>query len=409
MIFFYSVSQSFTWNTQFMPFQDYSVAKNYTAVEPGTGRRFRLSDLTANRPGGDTDYEWKGMKPYKGRHWAFSKEKMKQLEAEGRIVYRRTGMPVYKRYLDEMPGVSLQDVWTDIRLTSADKERIGYPTQKPLALLERIIKASSNEGEVVLDPFCGCGTTIHAAQRLNRTWIGIDITFLAIRVIEKRLGIAFPGMKYTFDGFPRDTQGALALAERSHHHFQEWAVHALGAEQTGGRRAKWGADAGVDGKLRFAIGPGQIETAIIQVTGEKNVGPKKVRDLLGTLIQEKAAMSVLFTAYPATRKMKDTAAAAGTMAFEGWNRRYPRVQLISAEEWFQGKQVEFPGPENPVAGNRTHGQPPWRESRSAGHRGATPAAAEGADRAACRRVAGTGGRTQPAKAVPEDRGSAHSH
>jgi len=167
IIFFYSAGPTFTWNVQHTAFQDYSIAKNYTAADPD-GRRFRLSDLTANRPGGDTDYEWKGMRPYKGRHWAFSKENMEKFEAEGRIVYRRTGMPVYKRYLDEMPGVALQDVWTDIRLSSADKERLGYPTQKPEALLERIIQASSNEGDVVLDPFCGCGTTIAAAEKLKR-------------------------------------------------------------------------------------------------------------------------------------------------------------------------------------------------------------------------------------------------
>lgn len=218
ILFFYSVGSVFTWNTQFTAFQDYSIAKNYTAVD-ADGRRFRLSDLTANKPGGDTDYEWKGMRPYKGRHWAFSRENMEKFEAEGRIVYRRTGMPVYKRYLDEMPGVPLHDVWTDIRLSSSDKERLGYPTQKPIELLERVLNASTNPGDVVLDPFCGCGTTVHAAQKLGRPWIGIDITHLAISLIEKRLGDAFPGIVYDLHGTPKDHEGAKALAELDKYQF----------------------------------------------------------------------------------------------------------------------------------------------------------------------------------------------
>src|SRR5262249_5141825 len=136
-------------------------------------------------------YEWHGMKPYKGRHWAYSKEKMDQMLAEGRIEFRKTGMPVYKRYLDEQSGVPLQDIWTDIRLATASPERLGYPTQKPEALLERIIRASSNEGDTVLDPFCGCGTAVAVAQRLGRRWIGIDITHLAITLIKTRLRDAY--------------------------------------------------------------------------------------------------------------------------------------------------------------------------------------------------------------------------
>ncbi len=151
IIFFYTKSNDFTWNSEYGPFEDDYVEQNYRYTEEGTGRRYRLSDLTANKPGGDVDYEWNGMRPYKGRHWAYSRENMDKFLEEGRIVFRRTGMPVYKRYLDEMPGVPLQDIWTDIRLHAGSRERLGYPTQKPLALLERIINASSNEGDVVLD------------------------------------------------------------------------------------------------------------------------------------------------------------------------------------------------------------------------------------------------------------------
>ena len=171
-IFFYAKSKQYTWNPQYGPFEEGYVEENYRYTEEGTGRRYRLSDLTANKAGGDVDYAWHGMKPYKGRHWAYSREKMDQFLAEGRIVFRRTGMPVYKRYLDEMPGVPLQDVWTDIRLQAGSRERVGYPTQKPLPLLERIIKSSSDPDEIVLDAFCGCGTALVAAQKLERRWIG---------------------------------------------------------------------------------------------------------------------------------------------------------------------------------------------------------------------------------------------
>ena len=180
VILFYSRDDKFTWNVQYGPFEQDYVEENYRYVEEGTGRRYRRDNLTANKPGGDVSYEWHGARPYKGRYWAYSREKMDQMLLDGRIEFRRTGMPVYKRYLDEQPGVPLQDIWTDIRLHSGSKERLGYPTQKPVALLERIVTASSNEGDLVLDPFCGCGTTIEAAERLGRRWIGIDITYLAI-------------------------------------------------------------------------------------------------------------------------------------------------------------------------------------------------------------------------------------
>lgn len=346
-IFFYTVSDTFTWNPQFTPFQDYSIKKNYTVAEPGTGRVYTLSDLTANKPGGDTDYEWKGVRPYKGRHWAFSKENMEKFEAEGRLVYRRTGMPRYKRYLDEMPGVPLHDVWIDIRMGTSDAQRVGYPTQKPQELLERIISASSNPGDVVLDPFCGCGTTVDAAQHLGRRWIGIDLAIVAIKVIEKRLEDTYGKLAFEFDAIPRDANSAIFLADRSiryhNNNFQEWAVKVLRGEQTGGRRPKAGRDEGIDGLLRFRFGPGRGDAAIIQVKGGKSVGPKDVRDLLGTMTAEKRPLGVLFTAHSSTSAMKKAAVAAGSTTFEGRGGTYPRVQLISAAEWFKEKRPQVPG------------------------------------------------------------------
>ena len=168
VILFYSKSKTFTWNKQFGPFEDDYVEENYRFVEAETGRRYRRGDLTAAKSGGDVSYEWQGAKPYKGRFWAYSRQNMDKMLEDGRIEFRSTGMPVFKRYLDEQPGVQLQDFWADIRLQAGSNERLGYPTQKPVALMERVLTASSHAGDMVLDPFCGCGITIEAAVRLKR-------------------------------------------------------------------------------------------------------------------------------------------------------------------------------------------------------------------------------------------------
>lgn len=338
ILFFYSVGSVFTWNTQFTAFQDYSIAKNYTAVD-ADGRRFRLSDLTANKPGGDTDYEWKGMRPYKGRHWAFSRENMEKFEAEGRIVYRRTGMPVYKRYLDEMPGVPLHDVWTDIRLSSSDKERLGYPTQKPIELLERVLNASTNPGDVVLDPFCGCGTTVHAAQKLGRPWIGIDITHLAISLIEKRLGDAFPGIVYDLHGTPKDHEGAKALAELDKYQFQWWAVSLVDAVPYGGK--KKGADTGIDGLIYFKPDAKNTEKALVSVKGGANVGVGMVKDLIATVDREKAKVGVFITLAEPTAPMRKEAVSAGFYETP-YHGKIPKIQIFTIEELFAGKKPQIP-------------------------------------------------------------------
>ncbi len=175
---------------------------------------------------------------------------MAGFEAKGLLYYTESGMPNFKRFLDEMPGVPLQDLWTDIPpINSQAQERLGYPTQKPVALLERILATSSNPGDLVLDPFCGCGTTIHAAQKLNRRWIGIDITNLAISLIEKRLTDAFPGVKFEVHGTPKDLDGARALAAKDKYQFQWWAVSLVKAVPYGGK--KKGADSGIDGFIYF--------------------------------------------------------------------------------------------------------------------------------------------------------------
>ncbi len=187
ILLFYTKGDNLTWNVQYEPFEKDYVDQNYRYTEVGTGRRYRRDNLTAAKPGGDVDYEWHGARPYRGRHWAYSRQNMDDMLAQGRIEFRSTGMPVYKRYLDEQPGVALQDIWTDIRLHTGSNERVGYATQKPLALLERVITASSNPGDLVADLFCGSGTTLVAAERLGRRWIGCDLGRFAIHTTRKRL------------------------------------------------------------------------------------------------------------------------------------------------------------------------------------------------------------------------------
>jgi len=335
VILFYTAGKRFIWNPQYTPFDESSITKNYTHVEAATGRRYRRGDLTAAKPGGDVDFEWHGVRPYKGRHWAYSQENLDQMYADGRIEFRKTGMPVYKRYLDEQPGVPLQDVWTDIRLTSADKERLGYPTQKPVALLERIIAASSNEDDVVLDPFCGCGTTIDAAQRLGRRWIGIDITFIAVDLIEKRLRHTFGdsvASTYEVHGIPRDMGGAHALFGRSPFDFERWAVSRINAQPNEKQRG----DKGVDGVARFYLDKNTVGRVLVSVKGGQMVGPQFVRDLIGTIETQKAQMGVLNTMTEPTRGVLDAVNHGGTYKWPVNNKTYPRVQVITIRELLRG-------------------------------------------------------------------------
>lgn len=339
-ILFYSAGKKFTWNEQYTPFDQVSIAKNYTHVEEGTGRRYRRGDLTAAKPGGDVDFEWQGVRPYRGRHWAYSKANLDQMYADGRIEFRSTGMAVYKRYLDEQPGVPLQDIWTDIRLTSADKERLGYPTQKPLPLLQRIVSASSNEGDVVLDPFCGCGTTIDAAQSLKRQWAGIDITFIAVDLIEKRLMDRYPGIAGTYEtfGIPRDMGAAQALFDRSPFDFERWAVSRINAQPN----EKQVGDKGVDGVARFYLDKKTVGRVLASVKGGKNIAPTFVRDLIGTVGTQKAQMGVLITMVPPPRGVIDAANHGGVYTWPVNGQTFPRIQVITVADLLAGKRPRMP-------------------------------------------------------------------
>jgi DNA modification methylase len=344
-ILFYSKSDSWLWNPLYTDYDPEYLATTYRHVEEGTGRKYRLDNLTAARPGGDTSYEWKGAKPYKGRFWAYSKANMEKFESEGRLVYSKSGIPSYKRYLDEMPGVSLQDIWNDLPpIGSTSKERLGYPTQKPEALLERILKASSNEGDVVLDPFCGCGTTVQVAQKLHRRWIGIDITHLAIGLIKTRLADSFGEQArstYQVIGEPTDVKGAAQLAEENKYQFQYWALGLCGARPTEG--IKKGADRGIDGRLYFHDDrSGDSKQVIFSVKGGHNIGVSEVRDLIGVLQREKAEIGVYISFEEPTKPMQKEAAEAGFYTSPDGSR-YPRLQLLTIKDLIEGnKRVERP-------------------------------------------------------------------
>ena len=186
-ILFYSKSVNNTWNTQYRPYEQDYIEKTFKQMDE-EGRRYQTVTLTASKPGGDTEFEWHGIRPPNGRYWAYSKANLDKMEKEGKIVFLKSGIPRLKKYVDDTPGVPIQDVWSDItRMSTFSNERTGYPTQKPVALLERIVSASSNKGDIVFDPFCGCGTTIIASQKLGRKWIGIDISPTACNLMQKRL------------------------------------------------------------------------------------------------------------------------------------------------------------------------------------------------------------------------------
>ena len=260
-IFFYTGgANKWTWNKSYTAYEPEYVEQNYRYKdEKGI---FRVSDMTANKPGGDVSYEWTApdgqkVKPYKGRYWAYSKEKMQQMHDAGMIYYRTTGMPMLKHYIDEMPGVPLQTFWDDIKpLISGSDERLGYPTQKPLALLERIVQASSNENDIVLDAFCGCGTALVASQNLKRQWIGIDISPTACRVMAKRLRdvCALPeseplwraGRGFVVRDLPWTVEKLRVIPPFE---FENWAVIALGGIPN---KVQVG-DMGIDGRNRLPL------------------------------------------------------------------------------------------------------------------------------------------------------------
>ncbi|GAB4474401.1 MAG: site-specific DNA-methyltransferase [Erythrobacter tepidarius] len=348
-IFFYAKSKATKFNVAAAkrPTDKAELARRYPhSDEKGPwadGPILRSSSMGA-RP--NLVYEYKGFTP-DASGWRLTLEKLKEIDAAGDLYWTTTGRPRRKVRPDENELDPLGSCWTDISpLNSQAQERLGYPTQKPLALLERIIAASSNEGDVVLDPFCGCGTAVHAAQKLGRQWIGIDVTHLAIGLIEKRMKDAFPGLAFEVVGRPQDLQSALDLAARDKHQFELWALSVVEAQPwKGGRK---GADGGIDGIIYFKPDGKRTERAIVEVKGG-GVGVKDIGRLAQVMERERAPFGVFITAQPPTRPMERDAAAVGVWENEYTGRKHARLQILTLAELFQGKRPDIPWVDASVA------------------------------------------------------------
>jgi site-specific DNA-methyltransferase (adenine-specific) len=348
-ILFYSKGSKYNFNVQYSPYSEEYLTKFYRHVDEN-GRRYRLDNMRSPNPRPNLTYDYKGYKPHRNG-WVVSRERMEQLDSEGRLWFPKTmdGRIQLKRFLDEMPGVPVNNIWDDIPPIHAHAaERLGYPTQKPLALLERIISASSNEGDVVLDPFCGCGTTIAAAQKLGRRWIGIDITHLSIALQKYRLTDMFgDDVSYDVIGEPESLEGAQQLAREDRFQFQWWALSLIKARPYGGdagsKTGKKGADRGIDGVISFIDdNTGKAKRVLIQVKSGK-VGSKDIRDLVGTLDREAAAIGVFLTLAEPTAAMTTEAVSAGYYDSPGWNTRHPRVQVLTVRDLLAGTgRVDMP-------------------------------------------------------------------
>ena len=345
----YSVTGSYIWNTVHQAYDTTYVETFYPHEDPD-GKRWSRADLTgAGIRRGETGNPWRGIDiTAKGRHWSNPPSHLDKLDAEGRIHWPKKsgGMPRMKLYLDDQPGVPLQDIWTDIRpIHNLASERMGYATQKPVTLLERIIRASSKSGDVVLDPFCGCATTMEAAHGLGRKWVGIDIAIHAIKRVaavrlHDRLRLV-EGEDFIVEGVPRNLEGAQDLWRRDKYHFQKWAVEQVDGFVT----TKRTADGGVDGRLYFAVpGHKDLQSMAIEVKGGKNVSIADVRALRGVLDNDAALLAGLIIMEPLgptkERNFRRFMADAGDLDVLG--TKYARMQILTVVEILEGKRFLTP-------------------------------------------------------------------
>ena len=336
VILYFRRGKTFTWNPQYLPHREEYVEKYYSLVDPNSGRRFQATSLlnpNKNRP--NLRYEFHGHT----RVWRWTKERMLEAERNGLIYLPANGgVPREKRYLDEQEGVPVTSTWTDIPpINSQARERLGFATQKPIKLLQRIIECASNEGDVVLDPFCGCGTAVHAAENLRRQWIGIDITHVAIQIIEGRFQAELSGCDYRVVGRPIDLAGVRHLAQDDKHEFQLWVADRLGAAP---EAIKKGPDRGIDGLVWFLKSRSDADFAILSVKGGEKVGVGMIRDLRGTVERENAGAGIFVCLTRPTRDMIAEAAAAGL--FETIVGTFPRIQIMTVEDILDGRRPNLP-------------------------------------------------------------------
>lgn len=346
VILFYGKSEAAVFNMVYTAHDEKYIQSHYRQVEPGTGRRYQLTSLinpSPNRP--NLTYEFP---PESGtiRVWRWTKERMMKAWEEGRVIVPQKGeVARFKRYLDEQHGNPCESVWNDIPpINSQAKERLGYPTQKPESLLERIIGAGSNEGDLVLDPFCGCGTTINVAERLRRRWIGIDITHLAVALIKNRLHDTFgPELSpYEVLGAPRDLSSARALAKQDRFQFEWWALSLIDARPA--QDKKKGADTGIDGYINFFDdGSGIAKKIVVQVkSGKPQL--KELRDFIHVVDREKAVIGAYLTLETPTKPMKDEALVAGYYTPEHLAKEHtvPKIQIVTIAELLDGAGIRYP-------------------------------------------------------------------
>jgi len=357
-ILMYSASANYVWNDIMQTHDAAHISAKYSAKDSYSN--FMAADITgAGLRTGESGQPWRDYDPSAiGRHWAVprkipdglvdlsgwdvltSQQKLDRLDSAGLIYWPKKtgGFPRFKRY--QTSGVPIQSVISDIPpINSQAQERLGYPTQKPIALLERIIRASSNEGDVVLDPFCGCGTAVDAAQKLGRRWIGIDITHLAIGMIEKRLRDGYgEAVQFETIGVPKDWASAKKLAVDDPHQFQHWACWQVGGYPWMG--GKKGGDKGVDGYFNY-LGPGgSIEMGVISVKAGDNVNPAMVRDLGRVMERDGHKLGLFLCAALPTKGMEAEATSHGLVETEFG--RFPKLQIFTLAELFQGKRPQLP-------------------------------------------------------------------
>jgi len=363
VILFYTRSEDYTWTGLGAAHDPDYIARHFIRTDPDTGRRFQPISLTGSgTTRGESGEPWRDIDPSEvRRHWALPgavlrqcgiddklsvQAKLDKLDEAGLIYWPKKsgGTPRLKWFLDELKGASLTDNWIDINPISARaKERLGYPTQKPESLLVRIIRASSNEGDLVLDPFCGCGTTVAVAQRLKRRWIGIDITHLAVTLTKYRLENTFREAikkEYVVIGEPVSISGAMELARQNPYQFKWWALGLVGARPV---EEKKGADKGIDGRLYFHDeGKGAETKQIILSVKSGHVTVSHIRDLRGVMDRDRAEIGVLVTMRPPTKDVKTEAASADFYYSPGWDKHYPRIQVLTVEDIMRGEGIDYP-------------------------------------------------------------------
>lgn len=346
VLFLYGKSDNATWSPQYTEHDPEYLTTFYKYTEPETSRRYRLDNLAnPNKDRPNLTYEFLGVT----RVWRWTRERMQDAYEKGLVIQTKPGaVPALKRYLDEQEGTPVGDVWTDIGpVQSHATERLGYPTQKPLELLERIIQASSNEGDLVLDPFCGCGTAIAAAQKLNRKWIGIDITHLSISLMKYRLKDSFNLVEkkdYAVVGEPESIGGAEQLAKDDRYQFQWWALSLVQAKPqggSGGREGKKGSDKGIDGVINFIDDKNKIQQVLIQVKSG-HVKSGDIRDLHGVLDRENGAIGVFLTLEKPSKDMITEAVSVGYYHSDLWQKDYPRIQILTIEDLLSDKGIDLP-------------------------------------------------------------------